>query len=283
MKTTRNLFIAGMVAAFCCSLADAQIVYSNAFDGGAVDINNQAPTYINPNASLFGGSSGALWDVVTNNPGGGVYYANQNGTLGSGSESVLLPFNPQQGYIYTMSASLTFTVQPPSGGWGALGFGGNFPPSNGSTSDPRFNQSLVNGQPWALLNYAAQGGGAVLFNTRGHSAGGLANLMTSLNTAYTIDFVLDTTGANWSTALYIDNTLVTNYTYSGSVAINSIGYGQTATTAGAYQWNYLALSAEAVPEPSTAGLIGAGVVMMLLVTLYGSRRTVARKGIRHLL
>ncbi len=272
MKTPRHVLMTGMVAALCCS-ASAQIIYSNAFNGGAVDINSQAPTYVNPNASLFGGSSGALWDVVTNNPGGGVYLANQNGTLGSGSESVLLPFAPQSGYIYTMSASLTFAIQPPGSGWGALGFGGNFPPSNGSTSDPRFNQALVSGQPWALLNYQAQGGGAVLFRSTSASVGGHAGLMSSLNTPYTIDFVLDTTAAHWSTALYIDSTLVTNYTWTASnPTIRSIGYGQTATTAGAYQWNYLTLDAEAVPEPATPALIGVGLAVMFFVRFYRSRR-----------
>lgn len=279
MKMTKNLLMAGMVVAFCCSIGNAQIIYSNAFNGGAVDINNQAPTYVNPNAPLFGGSSSALWDVVTNNSTFG-YYANQDGTLGAGSESVLLPFTPVSGYVYTLTASLTFAVQPPSGGWGALGYGAHFPPSNGSTADPRFNSTLVNGNPWALLNYASQGGGAVLFQSRTGTAGSMANLMSSLNTPYTISFVLDTTAPQWSTALYIDSTQVASYNYTANPSIASIGYGQTATTAGAYQWNYLTLSAEPVPEPSTLALVGLIAGLMLLVTLRGNRRYAVEKTIR---
>src|SRR5512137_1312613 len=146
MKTTRSLLMAGMMALFGCSIGNAQISYSNSlvgatliyshsFDGGAVDINGTAPTYTNANAALFGGSTSAAFDVVTNNTTYG-YYAYQDGTLCAKSESVLLPFTPVStsatGYVYTLSLTLTLPIQPPSGGWGALGYAANFPPSNGS-------------------------------------------------------------------------------------------------------------------------------------------------------
>ena len=78
MKTMTNWLLAGIMAAFCCSIGNAQnndyteslngatLIYSNSFNGDAVDINNQAPTYISPNASSFGGTASALFDVVTN-------------------------------------------------------------------------------------------------------------------------------------------------------------------------------------------------------------------------
>lgn len=280
--TTRNLLMAGMAAAFCCSVANAQIIYSNDFTHGSpASINGATPTYVNPNASLFGGDTGAAWDVVSNNFTAG-FSANQNGTLGSQADSVLLPFTPQNGYIYTMSYSLTLTVAPPGGGWAAIGYGSLLPVSNNySTGGDRFNDPTVAGNPWALLNYLAQGGGAVLFKTRSSSVGGTANLISSLNTPYTINFVLDTSAADWHTALYIDSTLVKDYTYTGgNPTIASIGYGQTTTTAGAYKWNTFTLSAEAVPEPSTPALIGAGLAMMFLVSLYRNRRNAVEKSIR---
>jgi len=260
MKTNPGVLVAGMLAVFCWSIGHADVIYSNSFSGGAVDINGTAPTYINPNASLFGGSGIAAWDVVRDQPPPGEnYYAYQNGTLGSRQETVLLPFTPVSGYVYNLEASLTFTVVPPGGGWGALGFAGNFPASSSSSGDPRFNQTILNGQPWALLNYQAQGGGAVLYYSRTGFLPNVPNLMTALNTPYTINLVLDTTGSQWSTALYIDGTLVRNYTYTaGNPSISSFGYGQTATTAGAYQWNSLTLITE-VPEPSALALAGLGL------------------------
>lgn len=55
MNISGKWLIAGMVAALCCAVANAQIICSNDFTiGNAASINGAAPTYINPNASLFG-------------------------------------------------------------------------------------------------------------------------------------------------------------------------------------------------------------------------------------
>ena len=259
MKTNPGLLVAGMLTVFCCSIGNAEIIYSQTFSGGVVDINATTPTYVNPNASLFGGSSTALWDVTRDQPPPTEnYYAYQNGTLGSRQETVLLPLTPVSGYIYTLEASLTFTVAPPASGWGAVGFA-KFSPHS-TTIDPRFNQTPITGNPWALLNMGVNGGGAVLSDTYNHSLGGTPNLMTALNTPYTINLVLDTTGAQWTTALYVDGTLAKNFTYAAgsNPTISSFGYGQTATTAGAYKWNSLTLAAE-VPEPSALALTGLGL------------------------
>jgi hypothetical protein len=59
---------------------------------------------------LFGGTTAALFDVVSNSFTDN-YYAYQDGTLGSKQESVLLPFTPVSGYVYTLSASLTLAKQ----------------------------------------------------------------------------------------------------------------------------------------------------------------------------
>jgi PEP-CTERM motif len=257
MKTNSGLLVAGMLAVFCYSTGRAELIYSNLFNGGAVDINGTAPTYISPSASLFGGSSTALWNVTRDQPPPVEnYYAYQNGTLGSRQETVLLPLTPVNGYVYTLEASLTFTAVPPSGGWGAVGFA-KFSP-NSTTIDPRFNQTPITGNPWALLNMGGNGGGAVLYDAYNHSLPGVPNLMTALNTPYTIDLVLDTTGAQWQSALYVQGTLVNQTNYAANPTISAFGYGQTATTAGAYQWNSLTLSAE-VPEPSGLALTGLGL------------------------
>ncbi len=216
------------------------IIYSNAFNGGAVNINGTALTYINPSAASYGGRLTATFDVLTNSVPNG-YYAYQNGTLGAKLNSVLLPFTPVSGYVYTLSATLTFKVTPPTGGWGGVGFATHLPASNSGLVDPRLGSSSVGGNPWALLNMYANGGGAVL-NADGANKGQMTNLMTALNTAYTINIVLDTTAAHWSAALYINGTVVGSYTYTANPSIASIGYTQTTTTAGAFKWGPVTLS-----------------------------------------
>ena len=58
MKTTRTLLLAG-ITLFCCSLANAQIIYSNNFAlGTGVNISNTPPTLANTYA---GGTSSARW------------------------------------------------------------------------------------------------------------------------------------------------------------------------------------------------------------------------------
>ena len=220
-----------------------------------MDINGTAPTYINPTAASFGGSLAAAFDVVTNSFANG-YYAYQDGTLGAKLNSVLLPFTPVSGYVYTLSATLTFRITPPAGGYGGMGFAAHIPPSNSGAADPRMGSSSLGGNPWALLNMFANGGGALL-NASGASQGGLPSLMTALNTPYTINLVLDTTGSHWYTTLYINGTFVKGYTYSSNPSLLSFGYTQTTTTAGAFQWGPVSLFAAPMvltEQPSSANI-----------------------------
>ncbi|HTB82549.1 MAG TPA: LamG-like jellyroll fold domain-containing protein, partial [Candidatus Sulfotelmatobacter sp.] len=166
------------------------ILYSNFFNGGALSIGVVPVTA----ANLLVGGTNTMWNIVSNNPAAG-YAAYGDGTLAANLNSVLLPFTPHSGYVYTLEASLTFTVTPPAGGWGGLGFSTQFPTNY--VTDPR-----VLNQGWALLNMGANGGGALL-NANGASQGGTPNLMTAVNTPYDIQVILDTTAPQWSVALYV--------------------------------------------------------------------------------
>jgi hypothetical protein len=124
----------------------------------------------------------------------------------------------------------------------------------------------------------ANGGGALL-NADGASRGGTPNLMTALNTPYDIEVVLDTTGPQWSVALYVADTFVTNYVYAaGNPNIVSFGYTQTTTTAGAFKWNSIALTQVApggVPPYTLASLpasatVSADASLSIPATAFGS-------------
>ncbi len=264
-----RIFAAVTVLCFCTtgnaqldysgSLAGSTLILSNYFGGGHVDINGTAPTYINPNATSYGASLSAAFDVVTNNPALG-YAVYQDGTFSNLLDSVLLPFSPKAGYVYTFSSELTFQVIPPAGGWGGLGFATHFPASNASTSDPRMGSSYVGGNPWALLNMFANAGGAAL-EASGAQQGSVGNLMTALNTPYTVNLVLDTTSSKWVAALYVNGSYVKEYTYSSNPSLLSFGYTQTTTAGGAFQWGPLTLSASplVITKQPVSASVGAGI------------------------
>jgi|GEM_PF-629676 len=220
------------------AVGNAQIIYSNDFTSGSsgVSIEGSPPTVAN---NVAGGNSGAQWNIVSNNASAGAYMST-DGTVGPTQNSCLLPFTPQSGYIYTLTASVTFTTDP--GNWITMGFGANNP-ANSAT--PRFNDAAVSGNPWTYLRIGSAGDH--FFYDRSHEVGN-AQLMPTPGT-YTISLKLDTTGANWIASEFINGTQVgTNYTYSANPAINAVGIGQTTVGSSVgIHWNYLTLSTALLP------------------------------------
>lgn len=278
MKTTRNLLMAGMVAAFCCSMANAQIVYSNDFSGGsAVNIDQVAPTMAN---TFAGGSSSALWTVASNLTH--VAYMYQDGAIGAANNAVLLPFTVQPGYIYTLSAQLTYSAGAISGNnniWVGLGFTTGVP---AYSTTPRFIDPSFPGGPWGNITL---GGNDSFFYHRASTSGSTVQITPNLGT-YNLEITLDTSGSSWLGSYFINGTQVgTTYAFASSLALKSVGFTQNnfsgyGLTGAGIQWDNMLLTAVAVPEPSTPALIGLGAAMLLLVTLYRSRRNVAGKTIQ---
>jgi alpha-glucosidase len=244
-----KLLVAGIMAVFCGSLGNAQIIYSNCFSGGAVTINGTAPTVAN---SYAGGSATALWNSVIglNDPTAML----ADGTVDTHQNSVLLPFTPQSGYVYTMTASVTLPSMA-AGKWITLGFAANNPVNN---TTPRFNDSAVNGNPWMYATAVA--GSEQLYVTRTTLIANTQLLPTA--GPHTLQIKLDTTAAQWITSAFVDDTpLGTNYSYSSNPTIRAAGIGQTTlTSSSGIQWNYWALSAaplEIANQPVSA-VVNAG-------------------------
>lgn len=179
-----------------------------------MNIDGTTPTIANEYA---GGSSSAVWNSVSNSA---VSYLDANGAVGLGQNSVLLPFTPESGYVYTLTASVTVPAMSP-GKWITLGFAAH-DPANSTT--PRFNDSAVNGNPWTYLTEGS--GGDFFFPLIGTSIGN-AQLMPAPGT-YTVQLKLDTTGADWTASEFIDGTQIgTNYVYATTPTITAVGVGQT--------------------------------------------------------
>ena len=210
MNMMRSLLLAGVMPWFCCSIGNAQIIYSNAFNGGAVNIWGTAPIVANTYA---GGAGSATWNDALGSNDTGDLLANgtDSTTLG---DSWLLPFNPQSGYVYTLTASLTFTGNP--GSWIGLGFA-----QNDSVNVPvgygRFADSS-NGGPtgYDFMILTESTGGVQYFtgpkgNTPQIFAGtGFASGPQTL----TAQVILNTTGSLWSITAYVNGVQMgstTNY------------------------------------------------------------------------
>jgi len=214
MKTMRNLLLAGMICWFCGLIGNAQIIYSNAFNGGTGSINVQAPTV---DTNYAGGTSSAWWNVLSNSA---TSYVHANGSVGTSLTSALMPFTPELGYVYTLTASVTVPTMT-AGKWITMGFA-EYNPLLNTAPDPRFGSTYVNGNPWTYLTEGS--GGDFFFPLAGTSTAN-ATLMPSPGT-YTVQLVLDTTGASWTASEFVNGTQVgTTYTYSSNPTITGVGIG----------------------------------------------------------
>ena len=281
MKATNSLLAAGILAVFCCSVGNAQISYSNSLVGATliysnnfnlgssgVNISNTPPNVAN---SVFGGSSTATWQDVLGihdtNSTGPVFFG-ADGTVPGTPDSIVLPFTPQSGYVYTLTASLTFSGSP--GSWVGLGFAQRIP-TNANTGYGRFSDGGStppnqgpNGYDWIILTessgnvqfFKGAGGGNQLISQNGFFA---ANSPAT----HTVKLILDTTRAQWGLAAYVDDKQAsTNSIYSsGNPTIGAVGITENTLGApGTVQWNTLALSATPltiVQEP-VAGYVSPG-------------------------
>ena len=220
MRTMRSLLLAGMMPLFLSSLGHAQtIIYSNTFNGGATGLNQVAPAVAN---NYAGGASTAIWRDALN---GTMVYA--NGTFHSGAQDSLeLPFTPENGYIYTLTASVTFTGNP--GNWVGFGFAENYVYSN--TGYGRFsdNGSGGNAGPggydWAILTEST-GNVQWFAGPKGSNAIYSANGAFTANKAgtHTVVLTLDTASAQWAASFTIDGNSLGTYTYTTNPTITAVG------------------------------------------------------------
>ncbi|HEY1790263.1 MAG TPA: hypothetical protein VGJ73_19110, partial [Verrucomicrobiae bacterium] len=252
MKKMRTLVLACAIALFCCSIGNAQMVYSNAFNGGAVNINGTAPTVAN---SYAGGASSATWNDVLGANDTGDLQANgtDNSTLG---DSWLLPFSPQSGFVYTLTASLTFTGSP--GSWIGFGFAQN-DSMNEPVGNGRFADSPVNGYDFEILTESS---GNVQYFTGPRGNTPQIYVGTGFSPGpqtLTAQVILNTTGNQWSISAYV-NGVQMGYTtnYSSNPPIGAVGLTQTSLGAPTnLHWNYLTL--QAVGAGPTTNTINATV------------------------
>ena len=233
-------WLTGMIAIFCCSVGNAQIIYSNAFNGGPVTLSGTAPTVA---STLDGGDSAALWSfTITNDPGNVL----ADGTIDGNQGSSLLPFTPQPGFVYTMTASVNVGTNTGSA-WLCMGFT-EYGPVNEPIKLSRFVNNDINGYAWMEFDV----GTTELF--QGPGATGETSTGSAMPTAgtYTIQVVLDTSGAQWTASGFVDGVQIGTTVFSSIPPIAFAGIGQSSlgSLASEIQWYNWSLSV-AVPSPAT--------------------------------
>lgn len=238
----RNLLLAGALSLLLGSFGYAQTIYSNTFSGGAVNINQKAPTVATDDA---GAASSAIWKDAANSK---MLYA--NGTVNTAAgDSVLLPFTPEDGYVYTLTASVTFTGDP--GSWVGAGFAQNYWYPGGNNA--QFNESGVTGYDWAILSestgnvqyFSGPSGTNQIFNQN--------NFISAGPGTHTLTLTLNTTGAQWTISCSVDgNQAGPAYTYPTQPTITAFGLTQHALAApSVIHWNSISLQATGARSTNT--------------------------------
>jgi hypothetical protein len=253
------------------------ILYSNSFNGGTWSITGMPLTAAN---TLVGGTNTTWVDALGTNGAGSILASGLDAS--PSLDSWELPFTPNAGYIYTISASLTFTGNPAN--WVGLGFAQTIPTnaavgfgrfSDGGTTPP---QQGPNGYDWLImtessgaLQYFAGPGGAGQISSAGFTAG--------VGT-HTVQIVLDTTGTQWKAYAFVDGASKGTNTYASNPPIGAVGITQTGPrTPGFTTWNYFTLTQVAPggvppyllsPLPPTNNIVLTNATVTIPATAFGS-------------
>jgi hypothetical protein len=264
MKRKTNLLLSGLMAALFCSTGNAQqIIYSNSFTGGTVTINGTAPMV---SSNLTGGTNTALWICTCTNSlptsANGTVLA--NGTIGTNAGSALLPFKPQSGAVYYLTASVYL---PAANNWIGMGFSQTATQGTNGTSE-RFTDPNVKGNPWMDVR---EGSTVNLFGGPETSLSSAAVDVEPTVGTYTLTIILNTLGAKWTTSAFINGVLQgtnvvggaqlgTNIVYGSNPTIGYVGLTQQPVSTTGIQWNYLALSTALQPifavQPASLSVSG---------------------------
>lgn len=220
------------------------ILYSNYFNGGLWSLAGTPATEAN---SLVGGTNTTWVDALGVHDTGAMQASGLDMTLLP--DSWELPFTPHAGYIYTISASLTFNGDPGgSGAWVGLGFAQRVS-TNVTVGFGRFSDDGgvgPNGYGWMILTEAT---GNLQCFTGPHGTGQVVSqngFFTSGVGTHTATIVLDATGPLWTVSFYVDDVLAKTTTYTSNPPIGAIGITHTTlSNLGRIQWNSFALSQQA--------------------------------------
>lgn len=267
METTKDLnpynrsLIAtlGCVVAFAPAVLPATTVFFDDFSGGTGNLNETAPD-TRPGTETWVSASQDSTPLFLAN---GAFTGGSTSTTGG---TATVAFTPEQGKIYTLDATLSFTVGG-SGSWLGLGFAKG---QNATASaNNRFLGGDVIGRAWSFFRNNTNNPTAAMDGVDNSAVWTTLFPETSGNTQ-TIDLrvVLDTSAGagNWTATWYARESGDPSYVTVRATAdlltedINSVGFAVAGSGMSGTVDNF---SLTAIPEP-TAILLGSFGMLGLL-------------------
>lgn len=139
--------------------------------------------------------------------------------------SAFLPFVPESGKIYTLSATLDQPVGSGPSPWAAIGFTNDILGTATGNNLESFWDGTNSASPWMLYRAAPSNGSTVSTFTGPGVTGGAAT--TNYSGPQTLSIVLDTTAAPWTVEWFVGTTSVRTHTYTtGNPTISYVGLGR---------------------------------------------------------
>ncbi|WP_269523297.1 PEP-CTERM sorting domain-containing protein [Coraliomargarita parva] len=239
----KNLTHALLFSGLTLSVAQAEVIYSDNFDGAATSLNGVAPD-VRPGSETWTSSN-----------------LNADGSIASVSTTSWLPYAFQNGMIYSATLASDIAYQASS----------TTPVYFGFTENDPFNSGNIMGSTQNTYGILAiyRGGGAIFEAGPNNDATDLTlaannELFSSSQDNYEITLVLDTTAANWTLAAYAGGDSISGtqldlngaaagllYDFGGAMSFTGIGMGYHSATFVAE--NFVLAT---IPEPGTYALLG---------------------------
>jgi hypothetical protein len=242
MNRVRGLIMAFALAFACATVTKptlATTIYSDDFNGsGSTPLNGQAPD-VRPGSETWTASN--LWQA--NGVGGPT-------TRAQNSANSFLPFVPENGNLYRLSATLAqpTTTESATTSWAGLGF-----TASDDTATTLWN-GPNNASPWIL--YRVNGQVVTFFGSP--STPGSSEIEGTFSGVQTLAIELDTRPSAWTAEWFVGGTSVRSYTFPSNPTVTNVGFGLTEGLNLNVAGDFDEFSLVIVPEPSSLATLSAG-------------------------
>jgi hypothetical protein len=242
LKTAAAIAIAGMTAlALGSTVARATVVYQDNFSGSS----SNSLVGLSPTTD----TGSATWATTLDVGATDTFQADGSVTSITTNYGDYLPFTPENGNIYTLSA----TLDPASTGWVGMSFGAYIPADHSGVGPSII--AHYEGKTATITDFSI-GNTSTPFNGTGN-----------VPLDETASIVLNTMSTQWTATYYYNSNDLGSVTYaagSNPTGINGVAIAAVGSTAAPFSGSVANFELQAVPEPATLGLFALGGMGLLM-------------------